>query len=323
MISGSQPVVLEFAQRFRFCRWATRKIPADERGFHCSHDACHLEESVVTEMAVDDKVIENLSTMASAANPPIDDLGATGFPSIAALTAEYDAKFFGGSLRDWCDVEWSAKMTMCAGICYYKKLPPMSLIQRATALSCVDGTVGGVSKSGRLSGQTAKRRRRQPAKGTLNDFWKTLEADPASLKVSSSTDSSPSTSPLLSDEERERVNGQRASTQPNNNISEHKDEEPIEETLKVPKNEPTKEPLKEPLEGAINDGMDVDERVAILMSRYPRCVIRLSEPLLKYRPLVDLKQTLIHEMIHAYVTHLLKTLKLFQIKSPPLQPLLC
>jgi hypothetical protein len=30
-------------------------------------------------------------------------------------------------------------------------------------------------------------------------------------------------------------------------------------------------------------------------------VIRLSEPLLKYRPRIDLVQTLLHEMIHAYL----------------------
>jgi len=31
------------------------------------------------------------------------------------------------------------------------------------------------------------------------------------------------------------------------------------------------------------------------------CVIRLSEPLLKLRPAKDLKETLLHEMIHAYI----------------------
>ena len=31
------------------------------------------------------------------------------------------------------------------------------------------------------------------------------------------------------------------------------------------------------------------------------CVIRLSEPLLKLRPVKDLKETLLHEMIHAYI----------------------
>eukprot|EP01056_Protomagalhaensia_sp_Gyna25_P004826 Protomagalhaensia_sp_Gyna_25__4825@NODE_496_length_3265_cov_96_813391_g387_i0_p1_GENE_NODE_496_length_3265_cov_96_813391_g387_i0NODE_496_length_3265_cov_96_813391_g387_i0_p1_ORF_typecomplete_len315_score8_57SprTlike/PF10263_9/9_1e17SprTlike/PF10263_9/2_5e03Peptidase_M76/PF09768_9/0_044_NODE_496_length_3265_cov_96_813391_g387_i02961240 len=40
--------------------------------------------------------------------------------------------------------------------------------------------------------------------------------------------------------------------------------------------------------------------VESLMSLYPRCIIRLSEPLLIYRDTTDLKQTLIHEMIHAY-----------------------
>ncbi|CAM6127768.1 unnamed protein product [Calypogeia fissa] len=36
-------------------------------------------------------------------------------------------------------------------------------------------------------------------------------------------------------------------------------------------------------------------------STYGGCEIRLSEPLLKYRPVSDLKNTLLHEMIHAYL----------------------
>eukprot|EP01057_Protomagalhaensia_wolfi_P005211 Protomagalhaensia_wolfi_Nauph_80__5210@NODE_55_length_4132_cov_174_239922_g46_i0_p1_GENE_NODE_55_length_4132_cov_174_239922_g46_i0NODE_55_length_4132_cov_174_239922_g46_i0_p1_ORF_typecomplete_len285_score38_17SprTlike/PF10263_9/6_5e25Peptidase_M76/PF09768_9/0_08Hormone_6/PF00236_18/0_93Hormone_6/PF00236_18/1_9e02_NODE_55_length_4132_cov_174_239922_g46_i08481702 len=99
------------------------------------------------------------------------------FPDVQRLFQEYDVQFFDGVLRQSCIVEWSKRMTLCAGICYYKRHPTKAQILQA-------------------SKQTAG--------------------------------------------------------------------------------------------------------VESLMSLYPRCIIRLSEPLLIYRTITDLKQTLIHEMIHAY-----------------------
>eukprot|EP01054_Gregarina_sp_Poly1_P008261 Gregarina_sp_Poly_1__8260@NODE_481_length_8028_cov_336_122975_g389_i0_p2_GENE_NODE_481_length_8028_cov_336_122975_g389_i0NODE_481_length_8028_cov_336_122975_g389_i0_p2_ORF_typecomplete_len405_score37_45SprTlike/PF10263_9/3_6e25SprTlike/PF10263_9/5_6e03Peptidase_M76/PF09768_9/0_061Peptidase_M76/PF09768_9/6_5e03_NODE_481_length_8028_cov_336_122975_g389_i013612575 len=99
------------------------------------------------------------------------------FPDIKLLFNDYDIQFFDGALAAHCDLEWSKKMTLCAGICYYKK---------------------------------------HPTKCQLLQASKTLEG------------------------------------------------------------------------------------VELLMNKYPRCIIRLSEPLLLYRDVTDLKQTLIHEMIHAY-----------------------
>lgn len=98
------------------------------------------------------------------------------FPEASLLFRNYDRSFFCDTLTGRVDLEWSRRMTLCAGICYYKKTPT----QRQVLQASKDGTV---------------------------------------------------------------------------------------ETL---------------------------------LTRFPRCVIRLSEPLLSLRPIIDLKQTLAHEMIHAY-----------------------
>jgi hypothetical protein len=41
--------------------------------------------------------------------------------------------------------------------------------------------------------------------------------------------------------------------------------------------------------------------ICVLQNKLGQCTIRLSKPLLKYRSSMELKETLIHEMIHAYL----------------------
>lgn len=57
------------------------------------------------------------SSGSSLVDPEFETLDPT--PDVRALFAQYDKEFFGGALASVA-LEWSKRMTQCAGICYYR-----------------------------------------------------------------------------------------------------------------------------------------------------------------------------------------------------------
>lgn len=54
------------------------------------------------------------------------------FPDMASLFNLYDQQFFEGLLATrGCIVEWSKRLTSCAGICYYKRKPTLTDVKLA------------------------------------------------------------------------------------------------------------------------------------------------------------------------------------------------